>query len=98
RCVVAARREDDGDDAERDDERAGGYHDVQPPGLLEAALEPHSSPVPPPIRKPISSTDAVFASSSPAIPPSYLTTTRSARPRLSSRPWPTPRPATPFPA
>ena len=50
RCVVAARREDDGDDAERDDERAGGYRDVQPPGLLEAALEPHSSPVPPPIR------------------------------------------------
>ena len=42
---VPADREHNGQDRERDDQRAHGHDDGQPPGLLEPALEPdHARP------------------------------------------------------
>src|SRR4029079_2265715 len=95
---VAAHGEDDGQDRERNRERAerNGYR--QPPGLIQAALEPDHVPLPPAMRSPISSIDAAPALSSPATSPSYITRMRSASARISSRSSLSRRIATPLAA
>src|SRR5436309_3162759 len=75
------RREDEGDRNRQN--RHGGD---EPPGLPHAAFDPHQCSLPAPaIRRPSSSTVAVSASRSPTTLPSYITATRSASARISSR-------------
>src|SRR5207248_3419161 len=69
---------------ERDHDRAERHREREPPRLRQPTLEAdHAEP--PAISRPISSTVASPASRSPTILPSYITATRSASARISSR-------------
>src|SRR6476620_1772406 len=83
---MAGQPQDDAREQERNCDGGDRNDDGQPPRLIQAALDPHqSSSWPPAISSPSSSTVADPASRSPAMPPSYITATRSARARISSR-------------
>src|SRR5919198_2319985 len=82
---MARRGEDGGSEGEGEDEGSDRDGEREPPRLVEAALDPHYGSSPPAINRPSSSTVADSASRSPATPPSYMTTMRSASARISSR-------------
>src|SRR5207244_7101501 len=85
--VVSGGCEHERREPEGEDERPDRNGDVEPARLLEPPLDPDHCAVSrtPAIRRPISSTVAVFASTSPTISPSNITATRSASARISSR-------------
>src|SRR5205823_13272121 len=83
---MVRREEDDGREHERGHDRADGNGDRQPTWLVETSLDAdHGSLSPPAISSPNSSTVADSAARSPTTAPSYITTTRSASARISSR-------------
>jgi len=98
---VMRRDQHDRCEEERNDDRRHRNDERQPARLVEAPLDAHQPrSAPPAISSPSSSTVAMFASRSPTIWPSYMTATRSASARISSRSslisrTPTPRAAAP---
>ncbi len=82
---VMGDQKDDGHHPERDDHRSDRDRHREPLRLREPPLDPHQEALPPAMSRPISSTVADAASSSPTIAPSYMTAMRSASARISSR-------------